>query len=60
MGASSAGAETAPFLRLPEAASKEQRSLLRLKNVLTGTTGGVSSQCPPILPPNRRQGRPLD
>jgi acid phosphatase family membrane protein YuiD len=52
MVASSAGARTALlFLRLlepaaenQEIADKEIRVLLRQKNVLTGTTGGVSSQ----------------
>jgi len=53
MVASSAGARTAPrFLRLPETAAENagkttvkeiKRVLLRQKNVLTGTTGGVSS-----------------
>jgi hypothetical protein len=53
MAASSGGARTAPrFLRLPEAAAenagktaiKEINAFcFRQKNVLTGTTGGVSS-----------------
>src|SRR6266705_320779 len=32
--------------------------LHRQKNVLTGTTGGVSSQWPPILPPTSGKGAP--
>jgi hypothetical protein len=52
MGANSAGARTAPrFLWLPEPAAENARIagkeinpfLLRQKDVLTGTTGGVSS-----------------
>jgi hypothetical protein len=56
MAVSSAGAGTAPwFLRLPEPAAEKITGnqitvLLRQKNVLTGTTGGASSQGPPILP----------
>src|SRR6516162_694523 len=59
MVASSGGARTAPrFLRLRKPTAEnagnhrqgDQRVLLREKDVLTGMTGGVSSQCRLILP----------
>ena len=60
-----AEARTAPrFLRLPDPRRRTQESLparrspvlLRQKNVLTGTTGGVSSEGPPIVPPISGKG----
>ena len=59
MVASSAGARTAPrLLQLPEAAAEKEENrdqgdnafCFGRKNVVTGTTGGVSSQCRLILP----------
>jgi hypothetical protein len=45
-----------PFLRLPDPANRETTRSAPAENVLTGTTDGVSSQGPPILPPISGKG----
>jgi len=45
-----------PLLSVRQVMRQQLAVLLRQKNVLTGTTGGVSSQGPPILPPISGKG----